>query len=320
MVTDTMKRLVLIQPRGFCAGVVRAIDAVWLALERFGPPIYVRHEIVHNDHVLAELEAAGAVFVDELDEVPPESHVFFSAHGVSPAVRDEAARRNLKAIDATCPLVAKVHQQAIRLDRAGYTIILIGHREHVEVVGTRGEAEASTVLVSTVAEAEAVELPDPQRVAYLTQTTLSVDDVAEIVATLERRFPAIRPPASEDICYATSNRQAAVRAVAPSVDVMLVVGSPGSSNSRSLVATAERAGAAAALVPAPPAIPWPMLEGASRIGLTSGASTPDGLFQEVVEELVSAGFGRRDEIQVLDEHVTFATVPALATSPTRRPR
>lgn len=311
MVTDTVKQLVLIQPRGFCAGVVRAIDAVRLALERFGPPIYVRHDIVHNEQVLVELESAGAIFVKELDEVPEGSHVFFSAHGVAPAVREEAARRNLKAMDATCPLVAKVHQQAIRLDRAGFTIILIGHRDHVEILGTQGEAPTATMLVSSVAEAETVQIPDPGRVGYLTQTTLSIGDVEDIVATLERRFPSIRPPVSEDICYATSNRQAAVRAVAPRVDVVLVVGSPVSSNSRSLVATAERAGAVAALVPAPPAIPWPLLQDVSRVGITSGASTPEVLFHGVVRELVSAGFDRQDEIRVLDEDVTFATVPVL---------
>lgn len=308
---STSKRLVLIRPRGFCAGVVRAVDAVWIALERFGPPIFVRHEIVHNEHVLRELESAGAVFVDELDEVPSGARVFFSAHGVSPAVREEATRRGLVPIDATCPLVSKVHQQAIRLDRQGFTILLIGHGGHVEVAGTRGEAPRSTIVISTVAEAEAVAVPDEEGVGYLTQTTLSMADVADIVSTLRRRFPALREPASQDICYATENRQTAVQAVAERCDVILVVGSRSSSNSASLVATARRAGVRSALVPDPAAVPWSDLTDANTIGLTSGASTPESLFDSVADRLVSAGFALTEAVEIVRETVTFALPPGL---------
>jgi len=307
----SFRRLLLIRPRGFCAGVVRAVDAVWIALERFGPPIYVRHEIVHNEHVLRELETAGAVFVDDLDDVPPGARVFFSAHGVSPAVRDEARRRGLVPIDATCPLVSKVHQQAIRLDRQGFTILLIGHGGHVEVAGTRGEAPRSTIVISTVEQAESVEVPDEERVGYLTQTTLSMADVADIVSTLRRRFPALKEPASQDICYATENRQAAVQAVAGRCDVILVVGSRSSSNSASLVETARRAGVRSALVPEPTAVPWGDLADANTVGLTSGASTPETLFESVAERLVSGGFALTEDVEIVRETVTFALPPGL---------
>jgi 4-hydroxy-3-methylbut-2-enyl diphosphate reductase len=310
-IDGTSRRLVLIRPRGFCAGVVRAVDAVWLALERFGPPIYVRHEIVHNEHVLRELGSAGAVFVDELDEVPTGARVFFSAHGVSPAVRDEAKQRGLLTIDATCPLVSKVHQQAIRLDRQGFTILLIGHRAHVEVAGTSGEAPRSTIVISSVEEAEAVVVADPDRVGYLTQTTLSMADVADIVSALRRRFPALKEPASQDICYATENRQTAVQAVAERCDVILVVGSNRSSNSLSLVETARRAGVRSALVPDPEAVPWAELADAGTVGLTSGASTPDALFHSVVERLERGGFALSEEVEVVHETMTFALPPGL---------
>jgi 4-hydroxy-3-methylbut-2-enyl diphosphate reductase len=302
---DDRRSLVLLQPRGFCAGVERAVDGVWRALEELGPPIYVRHDIVHNEHVLSDLRAAGAVFVEDLADVPRGSRVFLSAHGVSPAVRADAARRGLTTIDATCPLVAKVHNEAIRLARDGFTILLVGHRDHAEVVGTRGEAEGATIVVSNVTEAEIVQPPDPGRVAYLTQTTLSLDDVAEIVATLRRRFPAIREPASQDICYASTNRQAAVRVAAPRVEVLLVVGSRASSNSNSLVETARRVGVQAMLVSGPATIPWGDLAAVRDVALTSGASTPESVFAAVVDALTAGGFQNQTELRVLDEDVRF---------------
>jgi 4-hydroxy-3-methylbut-2-enyl diphosphate reductase len=291
--------------------VVRAIDAVRAALERYGRPIYVRHEIVHNEHVIRELEAAGAVFVDELEEIPAGARVMFSAHGVPPSVREDARLRGLEAIDATCPLVTKVHHQALRLDREGFTILLIGHPEHVEVAGTKGEAPDATLVVASVADAETVAVPDPERVAYLTQTTLSIEDVADIVAVLVRRFPKLRPPVSEDICYATANRQSAVRAMADRLDLVLVVGSPTSSNSRSLLATAKRAGVRAALVPDPTSLPWSLLENARCVGVTSGASTPESLLQEVVQRLARAGFGEQEEVTMVTEDVRFSPPPGL---------
>ncbi len=312
MVASVPKQLLLLEPRGFCAGVERAVDAVWTALERFGAPVYVRHEIVHNQHVVQALEAAGAIFVEHLDQVPAGARVFFSAHGVSPAVREDAARRGLATIDATCPLVSKVHRQAIGLDRQGFTIVLVGHRDHVEVAGTSGEAPRSTIVVSSVEEAEALELPDPDRVGYLTQTTLSLDDVRDTVAVLERRFPRIRPPASQDICYATENRQSAVRAVARLCDAVLVVGSTRSSNSGSLVETARRAGVAAALVEHPDRVPWELLANATNVALTAGASTPEDVFQAVVRVLVAGGFESIERVEVLSEDVTFAPPPELS--------
>jgi 4-hydroxy-3-methylbut-2-en-1-yl diphosphate reductase len=311
------RSFVLLRPRGFCAGVVRAIDAVRAALERYGPPVYVRHEIVHNEHVIRELEAAGAVFVDELEQVPAGARVMFSAHGVAPSVRDDARRLGLDPIDATCPLVTKVHLQAIRLDRRGFTILLIGHPGHVEVAGTRGEAPGATQVVASVADAEAVVVADPERVAYLTQTTLSMDDVADIVAVLVRRFPKIQPPERDDICYATANRQSAVRAMADRLDLVLVVGSRTSSNSRSLVETARRSGVEAALVPDPSSLPWSLLGDARRVGVTSGASTPESLLQQVVQRLARAGFRDEPGIAIVTEDVHFSLPPGLRDRPNR---
>ena len=305
------KELVLLRPRGFCAGVVRAVDAVSLALERFGPPIYVRHAIVHNAHVLTDLERSGAVFVDDLAEVPDGATVFFSAHGVSPAVRAEARRRELTVIDATCPLVSKVHAQAQRFARDGRTIILVGHRDHAEIEGTSGEAPDATIIVSSVDEVEALEIDAGAPVGYLTQTTLSLDDLGTIIEALWRRFPGITPPPSQDVCYATENRQRAVREAATRCDLILVVGSVNSSNSRSLVDVARVAGVRAALVDGPGELPWSDLEASERIGLTAGASTPEWLFDAVVDALVDAGYPAGNEVGAVHEDVVFAPPPGL---------
>src|SRR5574341_640198 len=242
------KKLILLRPRGFCAGVLRAIDVVNIALDLYGAPIYVRKEIVHNRHVVDELRGAGAIFVEELGEVPEGARVIFSAHGVSPAVREQAARRRLQVIDATCPLVTKVHLEARRFAHLGYTIILIGHKDHDEVIGTLGEAPDATVVISTVAEAEQLEVTDPERVCYVTQTTLSLDETRDIVARLRERFPAIQGPHAQDICYATENRQLAVKAVAPMCKLLLIVGSQNSSNSQQLVEVCRNHGVPAHLV------------------------------------------------------------------------
>src|SRR5437667_5411504 len=242
------KKIILLKPRGFCAGVVRAIDVVRIALDLYGAPIYVRKEIVHNRHVVDELRQAGAIFVDELSEVPEVARVIFSAHGVSPAVRDEAKQRNLQVIDATCPLVTKVHLEAVRFARQDYTIILIGHSGHDEVIGTLGEAPQSTILVSSVEDVDRLEVKNPEKIAFLTQTTLSLDETRDIVERLKQRFPAIRGPKTQDICYATENRQLGVKAVVPLTDVLLVVGSQNSSNSRRLVEVCENEGVPAYLV------------------------------------------------------------------------
>src|SRR6266850_1784547 len=248
--TDSQRTLYLAAPRGFCAGVDRAIDIVDMALQIHGAPVYVRHEIVHNRHVVDDLRAKGAVFVDDLADVPRGSVVIFSAHGVSPAVRSEAKERGLRALDATCPLVTKVHLEALRYAREGYTIVLVGHRGHVEVEGTMGEAPESIVVVESVADVERLELPDPSRIAYITQTTLSVDDVRAIVEALKRRYPAVREPAKADICYATQNRQDAMKELARRCSVVLVVGAPTSSNANRLVEVAIARGARAYLIEA----------------------------------------------------------------------
>ena len=236
------KKIILLTPRGFCAGVVRAIDVVKIALDLYGAPIYVRKEIVHNRHVVEDLRTAGAIFVEELDEVPSGARVIFSAHGVSPAVRKDAKERELQVIDATCPLVTKVHLEAVKFARKGYTIVLIGHKDHDEVIGTLGEAPQSTVLVSTPADVDRLEVQDPERVSFITQTTLSLDETREIVERLKERFPKIQGPAAQDICYATENRQLAVKAVAPLCELLLVVGSQNSSNSRRLVEVCQKSG------------------------------------------------------------------------------
>jgi 4-hydroxy-3-methylbut-2-enyl diphosphate reductase len=277
--------VLLAAPRSFCAGVERAIDIVEYALAQRGRPVYVRKQIVHNAHVVAELEGRGAVFVDELAEVPAGATVVFSAHGVSPAVRAEAAGRGLDVIDATCPLVAKVHTEARRFAQRGDTVLLIGHAGHEEVEGTFGEAPQHTILVEDVAQARSVTVPDPERVSYLTQTTLAVDETAEILDVLRARFPALRGPTSDDICYATTNRQQALSTVASDADLVLVVGSANSSNSVRLVELARRAGTPAYLIDDARDIRPEWLDGVRTVGLTAGASAPPRLVDEVVAAL-----------------------------------
>jgi 4-hydroxy-3-methylbut-2-en-1-yl diphosphate reductase len=297
------RTLYLVGPRGFCAGVDRAIDIVDMALEIHGAPVYVRHEIVHNRHVVEELRRKGAVFVDELEGLPAGAVVIFSAHGVSPAVRQEAAARGLHALDATCPLVTKVHLEALRYAREGYSIVLIGHRGHVEVVGTLGEAPQAITVVETVAEVEALELPDPSRVAYISQTTLSVDDVRAIVEALKKKYPAVHEPAKADICYATQNRQDAVRELARRCRIILVVGAPTSSNANRLVEVAKSTGAASYLIEAADDIRPEWLDG--DVGLTAGASTPEHVVRACVDRLRALGSYRVDEFKLLEERVVF---------------
>jgi 4-hydroxy-3-methylbut-2-enyl diphosphate reductase len=312
------RRLLLAAPRGFCAGVVRAIDVVDLALECVEPPLYVRREIVHNLHVVRGFEKRGVRFVDELDEVPDGSTVIFSAHGISPRVRESAARRKLNVIDATCPLVTKVHLEAIRFARQKYRIILIGHPGHEEVEGTMGEAESRIALVSSVAEAEAVEVEDPNRVAYITQTTLSMEDTRPIVDALKRRFPRIAGPAKADICYATQNRQVAVRALAREAPVILVIGSKNSSNSNRLVEEAELAGARAYLVDDASGVDAKWLEGVETVGLTSGASAPEFLVEQMVAHLKSLGVEEVEDLVTVEEDVHFALPAELLEARARR--
>src|SRR5262245_5826863 len=306
--TDMVTRIteiVLAGPRGFCAGVERAIDIVELALEVCGPPVYVRREIVHNGYVVDKLRAKGAVFVDELDEAPDGATVIFSAHGVSPAVREEADRRKLRVVDATCPLVTKVHLEAIRYAREGYSIVLIGHEDHDEVIGTLGEAPDRIIVIDSAAEVERFEVPNPEKIAYLTQTTLSVDDTRDVIEALRHKFPRIVGPSRDDICYATQNRQAAVKTVANDVDVLLVIGAANSSNSLRRVEGAKSAGTRA----------YPMhdvrdtratrLRGARRVGVTAGASAPEVLVTEAVAALRQNGATAR-EVHVVDENVRVA--------------
>ena len=279
-------KVLIAAPRGFCAGVDRAIQIVELALERFGAPVYVRHEIVHNRFVVDRLRSLGAVFVDELDEVPDDRPVVFSAHGVPKAVPAEAQTRGLTYVDATCPLVSKVHRQAQRLIEEGRHILFIGHAGHPEVIGTFGQVpDGAITLVETVEDAANVSVPDSKSLAFLTQTTLSVDDTAAIVEALKQRFPAIRAPRSEDICYATSNRQAAVKAIAPECERMLVIGAPNSSNSLRLAEVAERMGVPARLIERAAEIDWDWLGTPETIGLTAGASAPEVLVREVLDAL-----------------------------------
>ena len=279
-------RVLIAAPRGFCAGVDRAIQIVELALERFGAPVYVRHEIVHNRFVVDRLHKMGAIFVDELDEVPDDRPVVFSAHGVPKSVPAEAANRGLSYVDATCPLVSKVHRQAERLIAEGRHILFIGHAGHPEVIGTFGQVPAgSMTLIETVENVGQLQIVDPDNLAFLTQTTLSVDDTAAIVEALQRRFPNIRAPRSEDICYATSNRQAAVKAIAPECDRMLVIGAPNSSNSLRLAEVAERLGVPARLIERARDIDWDWLGQPETVGVTAGASAPETLVREVVSAL-----------------------------------
>jgi len=298
----------LAAPRSFCAGVERAIDIVERALDRYGAPIYVRRQIVHNAHIVAALEARGAVFVEELDEVPDGARVIFAAHGVTPAVRRDASDRGLSVIDATCPLVAKVHNEVRRYATKDATVFLIGHRDHEEVVGTVGEAPGNVVVVDSVEEAASVAAADPDNVAYVMQTTLAVDEAERIAGRLRKRFPALVAPRSDDICYATSNRQTAVREIAIDSDLVLVVGSVNSSNSQRLVEVARRAGAEAHLVDDAGDINLEWLVGASRIGITAGASAPPHLVDEIVHCLRGLGPIDVHEVSAVEENVTF-TLP-----------
>jgi 4-hydroxy-3-methylbut-2-enyl diphosphate reductase len=305
------KTVLLLKPRGFCAGVVRAIDIVRIALEVFGPPIYVRKEIVHNRYVVEELAAKGAIFVDSVREVPAGERVIYSAHGVSPEVREGSQRRKLRVIDATCPLVTKVHVEAVRFAREGYSLILIGHRDHDEVIGTLGEAPQATQVVSTVEEVESLVVPDPKRVAYLTQTTLSLDETRDIIAALNKKFPNIQGPAAQDICYATENRQVAVKEVARDADLLLVVGSENSSNSNRLVEVARKQGTPSYLIDSSGDIRAEWLQGVTTVALTAGASAPENLVQEVVSFLEQAGFVNLQEVEVMPENVRFGLPPEI---------
>ena len=300
------KTILLLKPRGFCAGVVRAIDVVKIALDKYGPPVYVRKEIVHNKHVVDELREAGAIFVEELSEVPEGARAIFSAHGVAPSVRTEAGDRNLAVIDATCPLVTKVHLEAVRFAREGYTIVLIGHKDHDEVIGTLGEVPHHAALVSDVADVDSLEVPDPSRVCYLTQTTLSLDETRDIVARLKERFPQIIGPPGQDICYATENRQMAVKAVAAQCDLLLVVGSGNSSNSRRLVEVGENAGIPAHLINDRSEVDPGWLRQVRTVAVTAGASAPEYLVQDLVGFLREQGFGSLEEVELVEEDVRFS--------------
>ncbi len=302
----------LAKPRGFCAGVDRAIDVVSMALQLFPGPIYVRKEIVHNKRVIQSLVAKGVIFVDEIDEVPEGARVIFSAHGVSPEVRRKAAAKQLKVIDATCPLVTKVHLEAIRFAQEGRSIILVGHAGHEEVVGTMGEVPDRIRLVSSVEEAEKVQVPDPDRVAVTTQTTLGVDDAKLIIDVLRRRFPKLVTPSSDDICYATQNRQTAVKLLARQAELVLVLGSDNSSNSKRLREVAESAGARAYLIDDASEIDPAWLEGARSVAVTAGASAPEQLVQEVVAFFKNLGVEQIEEIEAIEERVTFVPPPEIA--------
>jgi 4-hydroxy-3-methylbut-2-enyl diphosphate reductase len=312
-------KLRLANPRGFCAGVDRAIDIVERAIELYGAPIFVRHEVVHNRHVVERLRSMGAVFVQELDEVPDGATVIFSAHGVSKAVEDEAKRRDLEVFDATCPLVTKVHMEVRHYAREGRDVVLIGHDGHPEVEGTLGRFDASyggrIRLVESVVDAERLEVPDPARLAFVTQTTLSVDDTAEIVATLQRRFPGLTTPRKEDICYATQNRQDAVKDLLREADLLLVVGSVTSSNSNRLVEIGARAGIPSYLIDGAGDLRREWLEGRQCIGLTAGASAPEVLVQGVIDQLCAWGVERPQELEGRREHVVFALPRELRVVP-----
>ncbi|MCL1801552.1 MAG: 4-hydroxy-3-methylbut-2-enyl diphosphate reductase [Promicromonosporaceae bacterium] len=301
------KRVLLAGPRGFCAGVDRAVTTVERALEQYGAPIYVRHEIVHNKHVVHRLRGLGAVFVDDVDDVPPGERVIFSAHGVSPAVREQAAARDLKTIDATCPLVAKVHKEAVRFAREGYDIILIGHRGHEEVEGTAGHAPDHVQIVSDFADIDAVIVRNPDKVAWLSQTTLSVEEAQQMVTRLRARFPNLVDPPSDDICYATQNRQDAVKAIAALSDVVIVVGSANSSNSNRLVEVALRNGARAAFrVDDDGELDPEWFLGVETVGVTSGASVPEKLVTATVARLGEFGFTDVEVVQTITETTRFA--------------
>ena len=299
------KDIVLAEPRGFCAGVDRAIEIVERALKKFGAPIYVRHEIVHNTYVVNDLKAKGAIFIEDLAEVPPGATLVFSAHGVSQAVRKEAQQRGFQVFDATCPLVTKVHVEVAKLHREGYEFIMIGHKGHPEVEGTMGQLSDGIYLVEEASDVPHVRVNDPSKLAVVTQTTLSVDDAAEILAAVKRHFPQVREPKKQDICYATQNRQDAVKVLAPQVDVVVVVGSPTSSNSNRLRELAERLGTPAYMVDAAEDVRGEWLDGRSKVGLTAGASAPDVLVQAVIARLRELGATTVRTLPGVEEHVRF---------------
>ncbi|MBB5936689.1 4-hydroxy-3-methylbut-2-enyl diphosphate reductase [Streptomyces zagrosensis] len=313
------KRIIMAEPRGFCAGVDRAIGMVEKALELYGAPVYVRKQIVHNQHVVNELEKLGARFVDSEDEVPEGSICVFSAHGVSPAVRGNAASRELKVIDATCPLVAKVHQEARRSSDAGKTILLIGHSDHEEVEGTVGEAPQDTIVVESVEDAQRLEFDPGVELSYLTQTTLSLDETKDIIGELTRRFPHIKGPGSDDICYASQNRQNAVKDIAAQTDLVLVVGSDNSSNSVRMVEVAIRQGTQSYLVNDVSKLDERWLDGVDTVGVTSGASAPEVLVQELVARLTELGYGDIDSVTTTTEDIVFS-IPGSLFQHTGQPR
>ncbi len=308
MKDDASSEVLLANPRGFCAGVERAIEIVERALEQCGAPIYVRHEIVHNKYVVDSLRAKGAVFVEELDEVPSGATVIFSAHGVAKSVRAEADRRGLKVFDATCPLVTKVHMEVMKMLREGYEVVMIGHRGHPEAEGTMGQAARGMHLVETVEDVAALQIASPERVAYVTQTTLSVDDAKSIVAALRARFPSIRGPKRDDICYATQNRQDAVKFMAPQCDVVIVVGSPNSSNSNRLREVAENMGVPAYMVDSAAGLRPEWIAGKRRVGVTAGASAPEKLVEELIARLKALGAQSVRPLEGITESVVF-TLP-----------
>jgi 4-hydroxy-3-methylbut-2-enyl diphosphate reductase len=303
--TNTVEKLLLAAPRGYCAGVDRAVQTVERALDRYGPPVYVRKEIVHNKHVVAQLRARGAIFVDEETEVPPGSVTVFSAHGVAPSVHANATLRDLRTIDATCPLVTKVHVEAKKFAADGYTIVLIGHDGHEEVEGTMGEAPESIVLVETEADVDGLEIADPEKVAFISQTTLSVDETTAIIGRLRAKFPKITGPRTDDICYATTNRQAAVKQMAPLCDLVLVIGSRNSSNSKRLVEVARDYGADSHLIDNEHEVSEDWLEGKRVVGISSGASAPEELVQRLVDFFRSRGVEDVSEFSVIQEDVRF---------------
>jgi 4-hydroxy-3-methylbut-2-enyl diphosphate reductase len=302
---DSTPQVLLAQPRGFCAGVDRAIEIVERALAQFGAPIYVRHEIVHNDHVVGDLRTKGAIFVDELDQVPPGSVLVFSAHGVSRAVRTEAEGRGLQVFDATCPLVTKVHVEVAKMRREGLDVVMIGHAGHPEVEGTMGQADDGIHLVETAEDVDRLQVADPSTLAYVTQTTLSVDDCRVVIDALKRRFPSIAEPKKQDICYATQNRQDAVKFMAPQCDLVLVIGSPSSSNSNRLREVAQKMGREARLIGSAAELDPAWLVGKRRIGVTAGASAPEVLVRQLVERLRELGINRVQALDGIEEHVQF---------------
>ena len=317
--TTQVQDVLLAEPRGFCAGVDRAIEIVERALAQFGAPIYVRHEIVHNTYVVNDLKAKGAIFIEDLADVPPGATLIFSAHGVSQEVRREADRRGFQVYDATCPLVTKVHIEVAKLRREGFEFIMIGHKGHPEVEGTMGQLSEGIYLVEDEADVQRVQVIDPTKLAVVTQTTLSVDDAAAIMSAIKTRFPQIRQPKQQDICYATQNRQDAIKVMAPQVDVVIVVGSPTSSNSNRLRELAERLGTPAYMVDCPEDLRESWFEGRPRVGLTAGASAPDVLVQQVIQQLKQLGALSVRRMQGVEEHVRFPLPKGLGGTGLDRP-